>query len=352
MVHMQIDHPVFRDFKQRPARYDLTICFPAGAGGNFLAQALLSQQPQGSALNEFTAAAAKAAQNLRYDERMKLDSVPLWRLANISDGSCVAKPTLQPHLDGLYALLASGYKLPVLSEPRIMLSHYPVWFSAEILDYQTQELFYIEPCDQSQLLIKGLDTVKGLTGSDWPTKPSAIAWLLNWQRRNPSADNGVFSTSEFNTGRYDICNELGLDLDHFNLLLWSYYVQCKHQRSRMTTVGFRDHMSQLLADDMADWSNQAYKLTKDAVAVRSQRQFSVSYAELFFDLRIPRDSLLSEIDRAVILRYSRQNLQLLEQLLCMLADAAADRLRNTLLALAQRLAAAEQLLLQGCINGI
>jgi len=284
---------------------------------------------------------------LIYDDRMTLDNEPIWSFAEICHDTCVFTPLMSYHLDCLHHLLSnlvSDGALPIirdLSSPKIMISHNPVWFTAEILDYRSNEMFFIETSTTSQLIIKGLDVIKGLFGMECLDKTGTLAWLLNWHSHHPTSKGCVFIPSEFNHNRHIICDRLQIDPDRYYMLMWFYYVQCKHHNLIMDVQGFKQHMVRMISIGSNTHQSSGYRWAKAAIEGKSQRCFSRDYLNLFFDLDIPNDSLLYHIHRDRIRDYSRQNLSLLSDLIPVLTDDVAEMLSYELSSLQQRLAATQ-----------
>ena len=331
-----IDHPVFRDFKHVSAEYDISICYPPGAGGNFLAQALISPDTNTSnAVNEFNKNIARIA----YHED-KLDFIPIWRLTSLPLDQDSDSTALRLHLDKLHSMLSSDIlaRRGQLSNPRVMIGHYSPWFMSKILDYRCGEFFFVDPNPECHWVIRGLSLIKNLFSPEWHTKSSNIAWLLNVARKFPMPPSSAeYNSTEYINSVEPICAQLGIDRFRYGYGLWMYYVKSRCGDARMDERGFRAMISGMLQIDYPEYYSDPYNYVRTELGKQSRKCFTRSYDQLYFDLDVPYGSLLAGIDRDIIRSYSQRNIDQLWDFTALLSDDIANRCRAHLASLQARL---------------
>lgn len=322
------DHPLFRDFKHRAYEFDTTICFPPGAGGNFIGYQLTGHGVRYDSTNEYIADST---------HKLSLDIVIIG-----SEGESIldldACYMVAKH-EGDVGRLTSGTSTGL----RVSMGHQMPLITQLVYSYHTDELICIETNDAQSRLTCSLLEIKESLNRDYNGKPLLIAKLLSnccTVREIRIKDySSMVKQLESDIGGIDI---------RFTPLSWEWHTHCINNGGDMHSADdfkryatgrlFYGYLDLESFSWLSDW-NAYYRYAKPLINCAS-RITTVDYDRFFFDLDHCGSDVLSRIDKAEIHSYSYRNLAVLGSVLPLVDRGMLPDLEPTIADLGNRLEAA------------
>lgn len=313
-------HPLFSDFKGTPITPELMICYPAGAGANFL-------------FNNLQGGSRKSDQRNEYEHppafRCPMDRVQYTR-DRWSDPL-----ELESHLWKMYSI-AQGCTLTHNGSPwKFAQFHNVPYMTHLVFDLRADEIVYIEPDDESDWFITALAIVKHgfqpfgssqflintliniviSSGLDTPLDPSA---LISYENLLDTPElSGIGNTLAF----------------------WSYVINSTAESTSPSRDGFRSHIDWMMRNKPLVIDDY-YLAVIDQLSSRTEMQRRIKYSELYFDFDIPQDGALSRLSKDDMLTYTNNNINQVKSLIDILADETAAFYRSKLFEIQKRVTGA------------
>lgn len=289
------DHAIFRDFKEVKIHVDLTISYPSGAGGHWLAGQLANYHRSSTDINRY-------------------DSQCIW--LDLDDDLLVFRngsPYLDIDLDRLYRQLSSSLNQQQFN---IACGHLPPMLTHLITDYRTKELAVIECRTDTAWFVQALGRCKALLDPSYHEK--------QWLRRVLPADQDPNDPSSAYVTMMDRMQDrftrVNLWMTPLTWMWWDHAL-C-HDEDRHDMDRFADYAaSQLFNSAISENQNQLHGtlLMQQApwyqTAMRHMASvtncITVDYGEYYLDSKESGSCYLDGINRAQRGAYSMANIDLI-----------------------------------------
>lgn len=288
---LDLSHPLFRDFKHIRLESELTLCYEAGTGGNFLIACLMDQYRLGTTAIDFPYASKvpltlDTSLNYYTHGPIKIDYDMLYHMATGVEQDDVKS-------------IFGGQHLP--------------YITSLVFDFRTPPILALDAAPDQRWLPHWLLIFKNQFDNDYASKP----WMISHVLQNNPYD-GPLITEEY----YTVCRTLEAAFPRLDLrdtpITWRYFCHCLH--------------SKLSALDLENWSNfvfdmltinedyrfydrrwsryAAYQLSMSGYVVEK-----IDYVDLFFQLQLPKNSQLKNIDPLLISNYSKKNIEIIADII-------------------------------------
>lgn len=303
-------HAVFNQFKEVRFEFDLTLCYPAGAGGNFMLT-LLDKQRVGKPIewsdnNEFR---HEGAMSNLIDFGDPLDVM--------QDGAM-----MQAFLDTAYDI-AKKKRLNLdyeeQGDPKLLRSHLIPIMLDNIYSYHTNELALVTVRPDDRWFVRALQKYKITMESTWDTLSvidSINNYMLSGLTKPLEFQDFISTRSYFNRkGFSPKFTSKQLFLDYF---IWL--------KTRSYTANL-DNFSEFVHETIFD-GNFLYHNYNDNLSMLSScygKLTLIDYRNFFVGRKLPNNSLLSELDTDAIATYTEKNTEVVKILISMMSG---DRRRE------------------------
>jgi hypothetical protein len=314
--------------------YDITINFPWGCGGNFLAHALLKNPVSSHNANNTYQRLGSA-----YDFN-NMDHKPLHAFVSSTGtlNDTKNKGELLDYLDRIYEnaqhLLT---KKDIAREIDILIGHYPPWFYNRIWDYETAEMVFVDLLPETKWIARAMTIYKNRMSNDYVQQPTMIKEIMEFVRRYPS--DSAYDRVEFDITWQRLQNEIDVGWIKNTGVSWHYYAYIKHGNMTPSSENFRLFIDDLLFPRVyfADWFHTQYYDVQQWFMQQHPNCHSIEYTKLFFDRDLPTGSMLNQVDARSLNLYSRSNLQIIRKVMDLLPRYRQDFCNTQLQMLEQRL---------------
>lgn len=295
-------HPVFRDFKDIRFKFDLTVCYPAGAGGNFLLY-LVDANANGRSIpwadnNEF-----------KHDTSM-VNLIDFVDLQNAAEDSKPIKPILDMMHDiAKKRRLEEDYRAcnGLISMKGHLL---PLMFSS-VYTYHTNELIVIDIKPEHHWMVKVLQRYKLNVMRDFDLL-SAIDVINTYHQ---SGLDSPIEFQDFVSCRTHLTRENPFPTDIRNKqIMLDYYIWLKKEGKDTDLNTFGDYVHEMIFKQnfsQIDYGNRLKMLRNDCY---SSVTF-VDYVDLFFRCELPSTGALSRLEAADLEVYKKKNLKMIRSMI-------------------------------------
>lgn len=303
------DHPIFESFKDRVFNFDLTVCWPAGAGGHFLINLIDKKlnyaKINWSDSNEFTQ---------MYSVNNLVDSLYTDHILNPRENAVATDKTL----DDLYDMVISKTMDTLYNRnngmTRILTGHYLPLLLGNIYNYHTDEIVIVDVKPEHRWMIKLIGNYKLYMHSSFNAS-SVIDTIndFNWYYGDAKA---VIDLNDFHNIMRNLDWGTDMELDWWtNPTPMRYYVWLKkngfnHSDSRMKTFIKKEFFTPIMMQD--------YPANIDHLTNWCDRITHLDYVDVFFKRLLPENGYLSGVDLDDLRLYSDKNLDIIRKLIMML----------------------------------
>jgi len=310
------NHSLFKDFKDIKVNVDLTLIFPPGAGGNFLASLYTSKAISNSSVNGFSTTGS-----------LHLYMEPNQLAYNNGEFEVIKD------LDLLYFMVRSNKNKDAGHNP-IATEHYPPMITCMTYDYFTKDMILLQSNDKESQVIQLLQRIKNHLNGDLLNEPWLIQNILSFVTYT-----GSINYHEYKNMIYHFHKNIS-NIDLLNTdLSWKWYMNCKSKKTNVLSFNdFKIFASQYILNGVFDTYDQKDVLTTNSLGkYLPQTEYyniaaeycskytgtthTINYGSLFFDLDLPDTiPVVSSFDRSKIAKYSLDNLNLIGKLSNLIND--------------------------------
>ena len=191
------------------------------------------------------------------------------------------------------------------------IGHEPPYITSNVFDFRTTELISITVAEQDCWIPKLLETYKNNLITDYRYKTAYLIYMLNNNGYDGWLDNVEYANALQNLPS-DTCN---LDL-HGTPLSINYFCDCKaNNKDANDPANFESYMAnEMDFGHYYSYFNSDYLThSREWCGSRAELYTKVDFRELFFDLRVPNQGALANVDLGKIAEYSQQNLDILDK---------------------------------------
>lgn len=328
MLVLDMTHPIFTDFRDVRVHTPLRLCYRPGLGGNWIGGQIFGNTNRMDSVNEYLTDGAF----------FTFDSFT-WTW--ISDH-------MEPIIDLDKAYGQVRYMIEIekdIGDVPVVLSHDLPYLSSLVLDYHADETVILESGQHSSWFTYLLCLGKDYLNIDHWGKRSVIGTLLS---DNPATGHiDVFAYTKS-------VHRLSDGMDHAAWLIdtpitWKWYIKCLSDGTNPSdTDRFISYCTAEFIPPLSGWltrqgdpllsniySSQCYLTAKEGIRDTVLR--TVTYEDLFFDLRMPNDGILSGMDPNRLASYTTDNVMIVERMLRLVAGDEKDMLHGMLSGIKERL---------------
>ena len=299
MLADMLDHKIFSDFKHVQMRFNFTLVFPRGTGGNYLLSALnQGNYSYNAAINQYV------ARNIYF---AKLDN----KTFNPYDGN-----RLIIDLDLLYDRASHQAALFTNSPKHAHAAcHEPLQLTTKVFDFYTDHLTYINITPELAEFTCTLAWIKHVWGNDYAVSHNLIADIINHVKPD---DDLPLDATDYTMAMQTLQYHLGQLQLFGSPFSWIYFMQCRRRRLDPRLVSsLQTLVNDYIADQTADYLkvefSDYYASGRADSSGYAGTVNEVDYRDLFFRLQLPAAGVLSSLNRNNLAEYSRQNLALMRQ---------------------------------------
>lgn len=326
LLPLDIDHPVFKDFKYFEVKTHSSLIYPSGASGNFLGGLMQGKWwYQDAATNDWGA-------TMNY---LELDDCSVrWQDSQM---------TCAVNLDSLYSRAKDFVRNPQIRDTtKIATAHESPYLTSNIVNFHTNELIAITMREEHAWIAELLRVLKNKFTTVFTYKPWSLIEILNDILTKDGFHGTIDYLEYFNATEKlrDRVNGFRLLGSQFSIL---YFCDCKALgRDPADSDNFDAYIRENIYYSTAyqRFECDYYQQTRLWCAKSSDIYTPVDYCDLFFDLKLPERGKLSRIDTAQIKAYSFKNLDLLDEFVYVIPDPERALMQQTLVKLRQQLAEA------------
>lgn len=287
-------HPIFSEFREKVFEFDLTICYPPGAGGNFLLN-LLDKKEHGeqirwTASNEFSHDLAVLNLMDFFDPLGTDWCDKMEDEINVAYDIAIKDRLMHDYLECQGLRILRGHRLPLMFE--------------KVFSYHTDELMIITVKPEHYWFVKALRQYKLTMARKWDT--AAVIDAINSYHRS-----GINTRLEFqdflSTRTYIAESGVFRFEDRENQIFFDYFLWLKGKGLIADLGNFSDFMHETM------FSGQQYidyEMVLGMMPRCYDRLTVVDYHDLFIGLRLPIGGLMSNIDINDLATYRDRNVDI------------------------------------------
>ncbi len=302
------DHVVFYDFKDIRYEVGITICYPHGCGGNFLARAIGNDGTTDLTENN----------EYNYDGIwLGLDHLPLDMFGT--------QEALTKHLDSLYNIAKnrgiSG------SLPMVARTHGPPFLTHAIHGFSTREALFIEINDDDRWFPLCLSMIKNHVNSQWESQPHMIELVLNHCIDAGLRDKLMIAEYHAMVSVIQPHTDAAAMPWNNTLLSWDYLIYCKQKNKNYSIETLGIFLKEWLFNPSAyaRYKSDYYTKTRDALRSHAETHTIVSYKKLFMELQSPEHGHCSSVNRDLLRNYSLKNISQVRDIVGLLPDPESSQ---------------------------
>lgn len=294
-------------------RPELMICFPPGGGGNFVISEIYGRDYKSERANEYYHATVgcpldfEPASRDRWDGDDGLES-HLWKLHGLAE----AFSSVDWESNGFKCNIAKTHHVPYMTH--------------RVFDIRSREMVYIEPDPGSSWFIHMLQIAKHSFNGDIKDLSLTIGSILDMAVS--SGLKGQIRPDMYQTPM-EILKGIKDDVRIENTVAaWEYIIGCMARNETASVRGFKLYVDRLVSDTaiLDRRMNRYYFDATESLKRYADQTHRYSYSDIFFNLDIPTNGMLSNLNVDAVRDYTISNIKVGRELSEFMTPMGAERL--------------------------